>query len=113
MVRTLEEIRKMSTISKDNYCCDKQPLLNIPLDHIVVDELHLILHVTDILIENLVYECLDWDREDDLDKKKHEAKGAHLKNLTQVIRSWRDYCSKVSLWQYMKKNVQKKVCFKG
>ena len=87
MVRTLEEIREMSTTSKDNYCCDKQPLLNIPLDHIVVDELHLMLRVTDILIENLVNECLDWDREDDLNKKKGEAKGAHLKNLIQVIRS--------------------------
>ena len=62
-------------------------MLNIPLDHIVVDELHLMLRVTDILIENLVNECLDWDREDDLNKKKGEAKGAHLKNLIQVIRS--------------------------
>jgi len=48
----------MST-SKDNYRCDKQPLLNILLDHIVVDELHLMLRVTDILIENFVNECLD------------------------------------------------------
>ena len=38
------------------------------LDH-VVDELHLMLHVTDILIENLVSECLDWDHEVVLDKK--------------------------------------------
>ena len=87
LVRTLEEIREMSTTSKDNYCCDKQPLLNIPLDHIVVDELHLMLRITDILVENLVNECLDWDHEDDLDKKRGEAKGAHLKNLIQVIRS--------------------------
>ena len=62
MVRTLKEIREMPTKSKDNYCCDKQPLLKIPLDHIVVDELHLMLHVTVILIENL-------DREDALDEK--------------------------------------------
>ena len=70
MARTLVEIRETSTTSKDSYCCDKQPLLNIPLDHIVVDELHLMLRVTNILIENLVNECLDWDREDDLDKIK-------------------------------------------
>jgi len=57
MVRTLEEIHEMSTTTKDNYCCDKQPLLNISLDHIVVDALHLVLRVTDILIENLVNEC--------------------------------------------------------
>ena len=76
MVRTLEEICEMSTTSKDNYCCDKQPLLNIPLDHIVVEELHFMLRVTNILIENLVNECLDWDCEDDLGQKKGEAKGA-------------------------------------
>ena len=38
------------------------------LDHIV-DELHLMLQVTDILIENLVSECSDWDHEVVLDKK--------------------------------------------
>ena len=79
MVRTLEEIREMSTTSKDNYCCDKQPLLNIPQDHIVVDELHLMLRVTDILNENLVNECLDWDCEDDLGQKKGGSKGGTLK----------------------------------
>ena len=68
MVRTLEEIREMPTTCKDNYCCDKEPLLKIPLDHIVVDELHLMLHVTDILIENL-------DHEDALDKKSRKQRG--------------------------------------
>ncbi|CAH3035392.1 unnamed protein product, partial [Pocillopora meandrina] len=59
--RTLKEISEMSKKSRENYCCDKQPILNIPLDHIVVDELHLMLRITDILIGNLVQECLDWD----------------------------------------------------
>ena len=73
--------------SKENYCCHNQPLLNIPLDHIVVDELHLMLHVTDILVENLVHKCIEWDKDDDLDNKKEAATGLHLKSLIQVIRS--------------------------
>ena len=85
--RTLEEIWEMSQKSKENYCCDKQPLLNIPLDHIVVDELHLMLRVTDILLENIVHECLDWDKDDDLDSKKGAVTGLHLKSLIGAIRS--------------------------
>ena len=77
----------MSSYSKDNYCCDKKPLLNIELDHIVVDELHLMLRVTDILTENIITECLNWDKHDDLNRKKGEPQLLHLKKLIQVIRS--------------------------
>ena len=66
--RSLNEIREMSTKSKDNYCCDRKPLFSFELDHIVVDELHLMLRVTDILTENIIAECLDRDKEDDLDR---------------------------------------------
>ena len=87
LARSLEEINKMCSYSKDNYCCDKKPLLNIELDHIVVDELHLMLRVTDILTENIITECLNWDKDDDLNRKKGEPQGLHLKKLIQVIRS--------------------------
>ena len=45
LARTLEETWEMSKQSKENYRCDKQPLLNIPLDNVVVDELPLMLSV--------------------------------------------------------------------
>ena len=45
LARTLEETCEMSKQSKENYRCDKQPLLNIPLDNVVVDELPLMLSV--------------------------------------------------------------------
>lgn len=77
----------MSSKCKDNFCCDKKPLLNIKLDHIVVDELHLMLRVTDILTENLVTGCLDWDEEDEMNRKRGEPQGLHLKKLIQVIKS--------------------------
>lgn len=41
--------------------CKHQPLFKIPLDHVIVDELHLMLRVTDRLEEGLIYEMLDWD----------------------------------------------------
>ena len=50
--RTLEELQEFASESKgENYCCVHQPLLNIPLDHIILDELHLMLRH---------YRRLDW-----------------------------------------------------
>ena len=76
--RSLKEIQEICQKSKDNYYCDNEPLLNIDLDHIVVDELHLLLWVTDILLENVVNECIDWDKEDELDWQKGVEHGVHL-----------------------------------
>ena len=44
--RTLAENRVLAEKSTNNYGCIKQPLLNIPIDNIRVDELHLFLRVT-------------------------------------------------------------------
>ena len=38
-----------------------QLLLNIELDHVVVDELHLLLRITDRLIDNLVIRAAELD----------------------------------------------------
>ena len=42
-VKTLDQIKKMAGKSNNNYGCVKPPLLNIPLENIRVDELHLCL----------------------------------------------------------------------
>ena len=75
LARTLKEICEMSKQSTENHrCCNKQPLLNIPLDHTLVGELHLMLHLEDILIGNLVWEFLDWNKYDHFDSKKRNSK---------------------------------------
>lgn len=49
--RTTEELKELACKkSGENYCCCHEPLLNIPLDHIILDELHLMLRMTDILL---------------------------------------------------------------
>ncbi|CAB3983549.1 Hypothetical predicted protein [Paramuricea clavata] len=48
---------------------EKQPLLHIDLDHVVVDELYLMLRIVDVLIDNLIEEVLQWDKMEDLRKK--------------------------------------------
>lgn len=41
--------------------CQHQPLFKIPLDNIIIDELHLMLRVMDRLETGLILEVLDWD----------------------------------------------------
>ena len=97
--QTLQEIKQFASKSKgENYFCVHQPLLNIPLDHILLDELHLMLHVTDVLISNLIEDVVQWDEKDNFlsEKKSTSSQQKHLKNLIQGIRS----CGvSFSVWQ--------------
>ena len=47
IARTLEEIKNLSMAGRsENFGCLHPPLVNIPLSHIVPDELHLLLCIT-------------------------------------------------------------------
>ena len=35
MERTLGEMKNLSKKSKDNFCCEHEPLLNIEIDHVI------------------------------------------------------------------------------
>lgn len=83
MHRTLEELKKMHQKAKgENYCCVHPPLLNIPLDHIILDELHLMLRISDILINNIVEDAMEWDDKDAFTQKKRKS-GLSSKLLSQ------------------------------
>lgn len=41
--------------------CEHQPLFKIALQDIVIDELHLMLRVTDRLEKGIIFEVIDWD----------------------------------------------------
>ena len=86
--RTLEEIIRLAAKKKDNYCCENHPLLSIDFDHIVLDELHLLLRITDVLINNLIDDVLEWEKKDDLSKQKSDlTRGAHLQNFIKTVSS--------------------------
>ena len=69
---TIQEMFELSTKkSGENYCCCHKPLLVIPLNHIILDELHLMLRITDILTENLIEDAMQWnDKESSSSTKK-------------------------------------------
>lgn len=82
---TLDDIKKFA--SKQQYCCKNMPLLDVPLDHIVLDELHLLLRITDTLLSNIIEDAIELDDKDDYFKKKGESKGVHLASLIRLINS--------------------------
>ena len=80
MARSLAEILKFASSPKSakRYSCVRDPLLNIELDHIIIDELHLMMRVTDRLTENLINEVLERDSKADAGKKRSEQSGVFL-----------------------------------
>ena len=35
--------------AKEKYCCEHKPFVKIELDHVILDELHLLLRILDVL----------------------------------------------------------------
>ena len=86
--RTLKDLKESCTKhSKENFCCINPPLLNIELDHVLPDELHLLLRIMDVLTGNLVKDAINWDLQDNWNKKKCEHVHTHLTDLKDAIRS--------------------------
>ena len=59
-------------VSEQKFCFVETPLLKIPFDHIILDELHLLLRITDVLLSNLIEDAMEWDDKSDFLKKKGE-----------------------------------------
>ncbi|CAB4030363.1 Hypothetical predicted protein [Paramuricea clavata] len=85
--RSIKDIHDLAGKSKNNYCCVARPLVEIDLDHVICDELHLMLRVVDVLIDNLMEDVLEWDKTEDMCKKRSDERGIHLNNLISTIRS--------------------------
>lgn len=83
--RTLETIKKQCKCNKSNFGCSNPPLINISLDHVVADELHLLLRVTDRLLQNVIDEILEKDAIEDFTKPKGHTKGVNLKKFVEDV----------------------------
>ena len=88
LCRTTAELKECAKKKTgENYCCCHEPLLDIPLDHIVLDELHLMLRITDILLENLIEDAMQWDDKvsSTSTKRRSIEKSLHVKELVKLI----------------------------
>ena len=79
MCRTIEELKN----GKKEFSQVHPPLLNIPLDHVAVDERHMLLHITDVLERNIVLELHQWDVKEG---NYAPASGQHCKSLIQCCK---------------------------
>jgi len=84
MRRTLEEIKGLGG-SKDNFGCIHEPLLNIPITDVIPDEPHLLLRITDKLLQNVINEVLERDAVEDFEKSRGQPKGIFLNKLVKAI----------------------------
>jgi hypothetical protein len=58
MRRSIQEIKNLSLKSgNEKFGCNHPPLLNIPLQNIVPDELHLMLRITGIICNICYFRC--------------------------------------------------------
>ncbi|CAB4025093.1 Hypothetical predicted protein, partial [Paramuricea clavata] len=99
LVRSLEDI--IECVRKQTYSCVHPPLLNIGLRNIVPDELHLMLRVTDVLLNNLILGALSLDGKDNHNKPPNQRMTGHIDALLCAIRS----CGvSFSIWEKMNAN---------
>ena len=49
--------------------------------------MHLLLRIVDVLLNNLLEDVLQWDKKDDLNKKRGEKKGVHQERLQAAVSS--------------------------
>ena len=83
LLRTLEEMTKMSQKkgTQEKYSCEHEPLIKIELNHVVIDELHL-LRILDVLINNLVTEEVEWDKTENFNRRKKDLQDSHIKKTS-------------------------------
>ncbi len=85
--RTLDTMTKCLsqpiTSRKQRLGCVHPPLLNIDVSNVVIDELHLMLRVTDVLIRNIIWAMIY----NDLREVQQKRQPKHLDKLVQTIRS--------------------------
>ena len=82
MQRTSQNLKE--DVVKNDFGVRAQPLVSIEPEHIIIDELHLLLRICDKLLRNLILDTKTLD-----DKKVvHGEKSDFLGQLTEKIRGW-------------------------
>jgi hypothetical protein len=51
------------------------PLIKILFDHIILDEFHLLLRITDVLLANLIEDAMEWDDKRRMEWEERRDKG--------------------------------------
>jgi hypothetical protein len=89
LARTQATLKKCSEMpsskpAKDRLGSQRSPLVKIDPDHVILDELHLLLRITDVLTRNLVFEMVRLD----LQERQRGSSGSitHLEAFVTTVR---------------------------
>jgi len=103
--RTLDFILKDYKTNK--FSCRQPPLLEIETDHIIPDELHLLLWITDVLTDNLITTAIMDDKKT-LRTRWELKNGPMITSIISTVRScgipfniWKNEESKTSIFKCM------------
>ena len=112
---TIQEIIGMAGKAKNNYCCARQPLLHIDLEHVViVDKLHLSLRIVNVLIpKRTAQSFIPGKRVLIPPGYLHPGKGKHQQSLkfinnrrrVTMIHGWTSLISKI--WLFVRSGISK------
>ena len=87
MTITLAKVQSYAEKGNNEYSCVEQPLFNIPLDHVILDELHLLLRITDVLLANVLDDAVERNEKEDNLKSLGMEKAVNLKAIITQINS--------------------------
>ena len=60
--QSAELMRKVDSNWSKQPGCHSEPFFSIPVDNVILDELHLMLRITDRLEEGLIKDVIKWDK---------------------------------------------------
>ena len=66
MKRTLHGMKILHSKKSNDFGCIHPPLLNIDLNHVVVDKLHLLMRIVDVLLRNIIEDSVKLDQKENL-----------------------------------------------
>jgi hypothetical protein len=69
IARTNQEMKLFCSKSKSNFGCIHPPLLNIELSLVVIDQLHLLMRICDVLLRNVIKDSVNLDHKNSIWKK--------------------------------------------
>ena len=81
--RTLQSLHMCLADPKNKKGCINAPLLNIPINDIVIDEMHLMLRIFDILLRNVIWAMIHQD----LIERHNSRPAIYLDQLVKEIKS--------------------------
>ena len=94
-VRSIHSLNRHATLhtATKKIGVKNPPLLNIELDHVLLDELHLLLRITDVLLRNIIMMMVKFDRN-----------GPSTNHLQSLVKAVRECGISFSVWETKEEN---------